>query len=541
MSNCEPSLPERTNPWGWRILAGLLILTASMLHLAYLACHCPLDLAPDEAHYWDWSRHLDWSYYSKGPLVAYLIRAGCLVAESWSLELTGNAMFAVRLPAVLCGALLLLSLYVLTVQVYGQERLATAVVALALTLPIIAAGSSLMTIDAPFAACWGWALVLGHQAIFRRSAWAWPLAGLVVGIGILAKYTMVLWVPSVALFLGTSPEYRRLLFRPGFWVMSGIGALCCMPIVIWNINHDWVSLKHVGNHADQGKGFQVLGPLVFLGTQCALLLVFWFVYWLSAMWAHRPGVEANPRVRYLWWLSAPMFIFFLLFSFRNGGGEPNWPVMAYLSGLVLTAAWLQERLQTTLPRQRRLTAGGIAGACLLGLVLILLMHHSEWVLPSLEPFVEPPNPVSPLRQWDPTCRLRGWRDLASEVDRVRAEVRQREGREPVLVGTGWNLPGELAFYCEGRPRVHTVGPALGDRCSQYDFWRPNPVHDPEDFRGQTFVVVGMFGPTLLDAFGQIELPQYVFHYEGGVPVACWPVTVCHGYRGFQKMPDHLRH
>src|SRR3954471_23223527 len=107
-----------------RLLASLLIVGSAILHLLYLACNCPLDLAPDEAHYWDWSRHLDWSYYSKGPLVAYLIRAGCAVAGSWSHQVIANEMIAVRLPAVLCGGLLLASLYVLTVQVFGRERLA---------------------------------------------------------------------------------------------------------------------------------------------------------------------------------------------------------------------------------------------------------------------------------------------------------------------------------------------------------------------------------------------------------------------------------
>jgi hypothetical protein len=58
--------PDRWCPW----VAGLLIVAAALLHLLHMASGSPLDLAPDEAHYWDWSRHLDWSYYSKGPLVA---------------------------------------------------------------------------------------------------------------------------------------------------------------------------------------------------------------------------------------------------------------------------------------------------------------------------------------------------------------------------------------------------------------------------------------------------------------------------------------
>src|SRR3989442_8481822 len=99
--------------WPYRLTAALLIVAAAVLHLVYLACNCPLDLAPDEAHYWDWSRHLDWSYYSKGPLVAWLIHVSCAVFGSLSQALTGTDMLAVRLPAVLCGSLTLLSVYLL--------------------------------------------------------------------------------------------------------------------------------------------------------------------------------------------------------------------------------------------------------------------------------------------------------------------------------------------------------------------------------------------------------------------------------------------
>ena len=77
-----------------RVLAAVLILGAAALHVGYLTWNCPLDLAPDEAHYWDWSRHLDWSYYSKGPLVAWLIRASCELVGPWSEEVTGSLAFA---------------------------------------------------------------------------------------------------------------------------------------------------------------------------------------------------------------------------------------------------------------------------------------------------------------------------------------------------------------------------------------------------------------------------------------------------------------
>lgn len=548
MSLPEPVLPAPASTWRWRLLAGFLILAAAALHIAYLACDCPLDLACDEAHYRDWARQLDWSYYSKGPLVAYLIRGGCLLAGSWSQQLTGSEMLAVRLPAVVCGSLLLLSLYVLTVQVFGREGLATAVVGLALTLPIIAVGSSLMTIDAPLACCWGWALVLGQRAVFRGSRWAWPLAGLAIGLGILAKYTMVLFVPSLGLFLLTSPAHRRLLFRPGFWVLTGVAVACCFPIIWWNVQHDWVSLKHVlglggfrEGHSD-GPSIHWLGPLNYLGAQCGLLLVFWFIAWVTAMIAHRPWVESDAGARYLWWMSAPMFVFFLLFSLKTGGGEPNWPVMAYLSGMVLAGGRLARQLRSPYFRLRRLTIASLAAVCVFGLTTTVLIHHSEWVFPLLTYLAGSPTEqcMLPIRRVDPTCRLRGWRTLAAEVDRIRNELRHDRRIDPVLAGTGWTLPGELAFYCEGRPTVYSIGLALGDRWSQYDFWHPNPLSDAESFAGKTFIVVGGLPPQLTRAFDEIEPPRIVWHHECGQPVAFWVVTVCHRFHGLE-VPSDLKH
>src|SRR5436309_5406627 len=121
-----PETPEHR--WLWRGGALALILLASVFHVLYLTHDCPLDLAPDEGHYWDWSRHLDWSYYSKGPLVAWLIHASCYLFGDWSRNLVGSEMLAVRWPAIVCGSLMLTGLFVLTARVYRREALALAVV-----------------------------------------------------------------------------------------------------------------------------------------------------------------------------------------------------------------------------------------------------------------------------------------------------------------------------------------------------------------------------------------------------------------------------
>jgi 4-amino-4-deoxy-L-arabinose transferase-like glycosyltransferase len=534
-----PSLAENSERvWLYRALAFFLIAGISLFRLYYLIHNCPLDLAPDEAHYWHWSLRLDWSYYSKGPLIALLIRLSCWLLGGWSENLVGSQMVAVRIPALACGALLLVSLYALTALFLRKEKWALLVVVLALTLPIIAAGSLLMTIDAPYTCCWGWGLVFVYRALFRASRWSWLGAGLCVALGILAKYTMILFVPMVGLFLLATPAERGRLLQPGFWVLTLVGALGGLPILYWNINNDWISFQHMTNSHiqtknDQAASIQWLGPLAYLGTQCALFLVYWFVAWACAMVAHNPRREQRPEYRYLWFMSVPMFVFFWVFSLKNGGGEPNWPITAYLSGMALASAWFIEQLSSPTPWVRRTTRILLPTTALLGLAATMIIHWPTLVQPVLVSLAGAPRSDSPmpLRRLDPTCRLRGWRAMAAEVDRVCAELRA-EGIEPVVVGGGWTLPGEIAFYCQGHPEVYSVGRGVGDRHSQYDLWRPNPVEEPGPFKNKTFLMVGARQEFVENAFDHVEKTREFFYVEAGQPIASWNFTICRGFRGF---------
>src|SRR5262249_31012416 len=149
--------------------------------------------------------------------------------------------------------------------------------AAALSMPAFSLTRTLMTIDAPYTCCWAWALVLGHRAFFHDSRWAWPLLGCILGLGVLAKYTMALWIPSAILFLFCTKEYRPALTRPGFWWACAIAAVFCLPIVWWNWRNDWVTFRHVGGLAGvataSNKPFvSWLGPLRYVAGQFGLLL-----------------------------------------------------------------------------------------------------------------------------------------------------------------------------------------------------------------------------------------------------------------------------
>jgi hypothetical protein len=231
-------------------------------------------------------------------------------------------------------------------------------------------------------------------------------------------------------------------------------------------------------------------------------------------------------------MSAVMFAVFLGFSLVTAV-QPNWPVTAYLSGHVLGVAWLARQLSSSRAWYRRLGVTALALGCMASLALTVIIHHSDLVRPVLLAMARLTSCRNqlPLRRTDPTCRLRGWHALAAEVDRIRQRLR-REGTEPVLAAAGWTLPGELGFYCRNHPTVYSLGLALGDRHSQYDCWRPNPVMDDRDFLGSTMIVVGEPSPALLGAFDRVETVRTVNYEEQGQPIARWTILVCRRYRGF---------
>jgi hypothetical protein len=174
----------------------------------------------------------------------------------------------------------------------------------------------------------------------------------------------------------------------------------------------------------------------------------------------------------------------------------------------------------------------VIGTAVAGVVVSVVMRFPALLLPlAAEPTEANPTPV---RRFDPSARLRGWRTLAAELDRIRERVERDTGREPVLAGMLWHAPGELSFYGRGRPEAYSFGPALEDRHSQYDLWRPNPTADAQAFRGRSFVYVGEAIPAADRVFDRMEPPIRVVHSEQGVPVSAWTVWVGHGFRGFPE-------
>lgn len=549
----RPPTTGSTTPYALAALALLLIGAAG--HIAYLLYNCPLDLSGDEAHYWEWSRRLDLSYYSKGPLVAYIIALGRFLLADVSMRLMGNEVLAVRIPAIILSLLTGMGIFTLTLQTLRRPGVALGAVALTFTMPILAVGAILMTIDAPLACLYVWTLVCCTYALHTGRLWPWLLAGVMIALGILAKYTMVLVFPVIGLAILTEPPYRHYLRRPGPYLATAIGFCGLLPIVIWNIQHNWVSFRHVAGQAGvaSGPSFDVGGVLNYVGGQLGVVGAVWLIAMAWAVvrfWSQPTRVAANPQqradLRLLLYATLTPWTIFLIFSPLTKI-QPNWPVLALITGTPLLALWLAHLRSSSQPRERRNANALMIVGATLGLATVVIMHRTEWVMPLMARLSPPESALNltPLARLDPTARLRGWSQLGDAVGRQLDAAEQR-GQTPFILTGNYQIASQVAFYTPTHPDVYCIQAALGFRQSQYDLWHPNPLSDPNAFVGRPCLYVGSRDPALFDvdedghvALPGAELAETVEHRVDGHALRIWPIWYCPSYAGLS--PHLMEH
>src|SRR3954447_4177674 len=309
----------------------LFIVALTAIRLSMLAT---TDLEFDEAHYWMWSERLAPAYFSKGPGIAFAIRA--------STAAFGANEFGVRFfsPVLAAGTSLLL--FYLARRLFGATAGLWAVIALNAT-PIFNIGAVVMTIDALSIFFWIAAMFTFWLSLEKSPSfsWYWPVTGLLIGLGFLCKYTNAFEMISVLLVLMLVPRLRREFKRPNVYLLLAMFVLCTIPPIVWNAQHAWITLAHLRSRGnlDRGFGFHPAEVLSFLGQH---FIVYSPLLFLGLAWGVIAGwrrINQQFKVLFLMWFGLPVFGFYLLLSF-NKSAAPNWDALAFLGfGLVATYFW----------------------------------------------------------------------------------------------------------------------------------------------------------------------------------------------------------
>lgn len=285
-----------------------------------------LGLLFDECYYWEWSLHPQACYFDHPPLTAWLIASAH--------AMLGHCALAVRIWAIGSGILLSLAGRELAREMFGQAAGNRAGIFLLLA-PIFAGNALLMTPDTFLIPSWAFAILFAWKGSRPTTPMSWWLAtGAATGIGMLSKYTMVLFYAALGILWLASPGNRGRLFQGG--VMAGaISLIFFLPVLWWNHHHDWVSFSHQLNHGFRNE-HRTLINFQNLADYSAFLVVL-----------VSPGLgflcfrAAATRLRDERFLYLAIFfwtvVLFFGFSAAKAHIEANWPMAAFVTGLIMVA------------------------------------------------------------------------------------------------------------------------------------------------------------------------------------------------------------
>jgi Dolichyl-phosphate-mannose-protein mannosyltransferase len=542
-------------PGQCRLILVLFLLVSAVGNVVYLNWHCPIDLSGDEAQYWDWSRHLDLSYYSKGPAVAYLIRASC--------KMFGETMAAVRYPAILLGVGTSIFSYLLTLKLFKSDRLALGAVLLSALVPIFIFGQVFMTIDAPLFFCWAGATYFFAVAVFEEKGWAWGLVGIFAGLGFLSKFAMFLWIPSVGGFLlfellnRDSTELVEVKRQwKGFVVATGIALLFTIPVIVWNQRHGWVTLKHVahqtgtsGGSLSQGNFLELIGSqIAALDPIVAGIIVVGIVYVIRGRGLggknKDSGTEVPPPVenlreaRLLVWVGVPFFLL-TVGSSLLAKAQANWPAPAYFTLVILAAYFLSTRMKSVQVWNR--WKGWVGTAIIVGIVATPIARDPSLLFPPIRMVNRLLSKKHPINPGPIISKIVGWQLLGKNVDSQLSSMRAGT----FVLCDDYMQTAECAFYVTGQPKTYCAGSYyLSDpkRLTQYDIWKDRSLEPRVDGQknpllGYDAVYVGKGGEIPSDipaAFERIERLDEIPVVVRGFEVKSFKLWRCYGFKGMER-------
>jgi 4-amino-4-deoxy-L-arabinose transferase-like glycosyltransferase len=427
------------------------VIALTAIRLSMLAT---TDLEFDEAHYWMWSERLAPAYFSKGPGIAFAMRASTAVF--------GANEFGVRFFSPILAAGTSLLLFYFARRLFSATAGLWAVIALNVT-PIFNIGAFLMTIDSLSVFFWLAAMFTFWLAVEKSPdfSWHWPLTGLLIGLGFLSKYTNALELVSILLVLALAPRLRREFARPGLYLLLGFFVLCTVPPIIWNHQHAWITLTHLRSRGgvEQGFGFHPGEILSFLGEHFLAYSPFLFLALAWGVIGSWRRVNQQFKVLFLMWFGLPVFLFYFLLSV-NKSAAPNWDALAFLGFGLLAIYFWWERLETSVIL--RLCAGVALLIALAMSVIALdtdLLRTAGYQLP----------------RSDPSDRMRGWKSATGAVEKMRTDLEAQLGEKLFLIADARDRASEISFYLRdkrpegpGHPPVYIT--ESQDLVNQFSFW-----------------------------------------------------------------------
>ncbi len=455
----------------------LVIGLGALLLLRLLALiFAKTDLFFDEAQYWAWSRELAFGYFSKPPLIAWIIRGATSIC--------GDGEWCVRAPAPILYAATSYLVY-LAGRALFDERIGFWSAIVFATLPGVSFSSGLISTDVPLLACWTLALFAWIRLVQTRRMADAILVGAAIGMGLLAKYAAVYFLLCAAIDAWRDKDARAALGQGRGLVAGALALAIIAPNLAWNGTHGFATFSHTAANAGwRGAPVHLASALEFLGAQFGTFGPILFGALLVIVWRCVRGGCAEPE-RQLLAFSLPVLVLITaqaLFS----RALANWAAVAYPAATILVTA----SLLRAYPRLFRLS---------------LALHLGAALLIALAPVFAPVLARLGEPERNPLIRLLGWRELAAATQRLAAA----QGAKAILTDDRETMT-ELLYYLRDVPLPIVVWRRGAVPLDHFEMTRPYSSATPEPLlyatlRQRPEAITRRFATATL--VGEQKLPQ----------------------------------
>jgi hypothetical protein len=396
-----------------RRIAVVIVFAFTLVRLLWAYC---LGFGIDESYTLGQARFLALSYIDHPPLHYWIAHAaGLLFGTSW----------AARIPTVLLFSATSWSIFCLTERLIGGIAAVWSILFLNLSLFFLVSAGAWIVPDGPllfFLAC---AAQVMARIFFPRPgeeeasmSW-WLLVGGLLGLAGLAKYSAFFTLIGLVFFV-IATRHRRQLSGGGPYLACLAGLVVVLPVLVWNIQHDWASLRfQTGRGSWQFSPWalarMVLGQIVWLGPWIALPLI------RTVLHAFRK--RRTERQVFCLALAVPAIGYTTLQALWTGTGFPHWPMPGWLFVFpLLGARWSR----STWPTIRYAIATSLLTLMLLTVAAALgasgALHRLNFTC-----------------FHDPTQDLVDWSPVADVLARLK--IGMPDG--PAVAGLNWAEAGKL--------------------------------------------------------------------------------------------------
>ncbi len=503
-----------------RVLWLLLILSAVIR--GFLAAF--MEFSNDEVYYWTYALYPDWSHFDHPPMVGWMI-------QLFSFNLLFDSEFFIRLASVVLMTGCTYVMFRIGKEIKdAQTGLYAALLYTASVYAFVITGVFIMP-DTPMMLFWllaFWQFVRFFKAEHPKNmALLW--AGLFAGLSMLSKYTGVfLWV-GVALYILIFN--RKHLNNPWLYLSVLLSGLCCLPILIWNMQNAFVSFDFHGDRVGLSGGLQwnsfttELAGEFFYNNPVNIVLV---VVALIAV-ARKKRFVNKMAQRLILCVALPMLALFLLFSLTRPI-LPHWNSPAYVMLILLGAGWLGEKNRIA---DGKVKIPPFIVAALSLLLLILTVGVAE-IKTGFIPLDRHEEADQYLGKDDFTLDMYGWRQLGEKFAQFRGEMlaKGEMQREDGFVGDKWFPLSHVDYYVARPLHLKVLGYGYLGNLHKYlwtnekkggfvpgaDYWfitDSRYFSDPnEAYRWQKFQTIELLGTIDIERGGRKVRHFYVYACKG---------------------------